>query len=199
MLTSNMNTINIFFTSYHIFTVISTALFRRLREMNLENLVSVIGLVLMVVCYFVSFVRGIKTRNVRRYEKAKRNNWTVWGKAISHIHVPESEKELDYYHVKYEYYVEGKRYTERLTLYNSKNKVPAGAAKQFKGHIDGTPDGIFITTGRTELRVTAEGDKLGLTTIRASVHSAAERRVLARFGGCVLQFLLSVKTGIKYC
>lgn len=58
-----------------------------------------------------------------------------------------------------------------------KDHMSVGAVNQLKGHAGGTVDAVFVSTGRTELRMAAERDKFQFTTMRASIHGTAKRRI----------------------
>ena len=50
---------------------------------------------------------------------------------------------------------------------------------EFEGHSGGAFDGIESTAGGTKTAAATEGDKLGLSTLRAAVKSSAEGRIAA--------------------
>ena len=64
-------------------------------------------------------------------------------------------------------------------LINGKNTMAMSTANEFKRHLGGAIDTVFIATGRTKLRVTAKRNEFKLTTMRASIHGAAKRRIPA--------------------
>ena len=50
---------------------------------------------------------------------------------------------------------------------------------KLEGHGSGALDGIESTAGRTKAAAATEGDKLGLSALRATVKSSAEGRIAA--------------------
>lgn len=53
------------------------------------------------------------------------------------------------------------------------------SSDKLKGHCGGALDGIESTAGRTKAAATTEGDKLGMSALRATVKSSAEGRIAA--------------------
>ena len=60
---------------------------------------------------------------------------------------------------------------------DSKNTVSVGTGNEFAGHGKRTLLIILVTTGRAEAAFATEGRKLEITTVRASEHSTAMRRI----------------------
>lgn len=53
------------------------------------------------------------------------------------------------------------------------------SSDKLEGHGSGALDGIESTAGRTKAAAATEGDKLGLSALRATVKSSAEGRIAA--------------------
>lgn len=62
---------------------------------------------------------------------------------------------------------------------NGEDEVPVGTVDQFEGHGSRPVIGIFSTTGRAELGMTTERNKFKCSTMRASIHGTAIRRIAA--------------------
>ena len=62
-------------------------------------------------------------------------------------------------------------------LINGKNTVPVRAVNEFEGHTVGAFLGILNATGRAETTFAAEGNKLHISAVRATVHGAPKRGV----------------------
>ena len=62
---------------------------------------------------------------------------------------------------------------------DGEDTVAVRGCDKLKGHGGGAFDGIESTAGRTKAAAATEGDKLGLSTLRAAVKSSAERRIAA--------------------
>ena len=64
-------------------------------------------------------------------------------------------------------------------IVNGENKMSVGTVNQFKGHGSRPVVGIFGTTGRAELRMTAKRNKLHSSATRAAIHGTAIRGIPA--------------------
>jgi len=62
---------------------------------------------------------------------------------------------------------------------NGKDKVPAGAVDELKGHGSRPVIGILGAAGRAELRVAAERNKFKAATMRAAVHGTPKGGITA--------------------
>ena len=60
---------------------------------------------------------------------------------------------------------------------NGKNAMTVSDINELKGHRGSAIHGIFITAGRAETAVTAERNKLKISTVWAAVHSTTKRRI----------------------
>lgn len=89
--------------------------------MILEKIVYIVGFLSIIGSYYLFSIRGFRTGSIRKYEKAKRDGCKTTGFAFSKIYIPESDGDLDKYRVKYEYFVNGRRYIKRIT-YNNKTR-----------------------------------------------------------------------------
>ena len=64
-------------------------------------------------------------------------------------------------------------------LINGKNAMAVQDTDEFERHTGGAFHSIFVAAGGAKAAVTAERDKFEVPTVRASVHSAAERGITA--------------------
>ena len=65
------------------------------------------------------------------------------------------------------------------TFINSKNTMAVLDTDELERHTGGAFHSIFVSAGGTKTAVTAERNEFEVPTVRASVHSAAERGITA--------------------
>ena len=82
----------------------------------IKNIVLVIGFLTIIASYYKFCIKGVKTKNIRIYERAEKNNWITTGTAISHTYIQEDDNHLEKYRVNYEYFVDGKKYLKTITF-----------------------------------------------------------------------------------
>lgn len=82
----------------------------------IKNIVLVIGFIMIIATYYKFVIKGVKTSSIRIYEKAEKNNWITTGTAISQSYYMERDNNPQKYRVKYEYFVDGKKYFKTYTF-----------------------------------------------------------------------------------
>ena len=90
----------------------------------MKNIILVIGALSIGGFYYLFSIRGIQTGSIRKYQKAKRDGCKTTGFAFSRVYIPASDNHFAKYRVKYEYFVNGRRYIKKITY---SNKTRGGA------------------------------------------------------------------------
>lgn len=112
-----------------------------------EKVVYGITFLVLILCFYIFVIKGVKSRAERRFERFKRNNWIVTAEEIDMIYSPREDNHSEEYYVKYKYVVDGRSYKRTLlyknhdyptsvNFYYNKNKPGQSYAQGMANNLD---------------------------------------------------------------